>query len=305
MPFGRFAEQFVESRRLALNRCIQKIVNHAQLAMDPDLQLFLESDSFALDIKHRSRDSDRGGIMATIGNTITGPKFYETDEWFDKKKGYLDALESQLKGLAKAFEAVAKQRAETLPVIGELAEALSVLGSSDLSKQLSSSLTSLAELERKSKDVMEQHTKHDLETILGTVDEYLRMISSVRLAFTSRQKLFYAWKAAEAEMTRVRSTHEKTLRQRGMDRQSILPLQREIESADSKAHDARSEFEKSTKLIKAEVARFEHERVMEFKAALEAFLDGMIDQQNEVIEAWEGYQQVLLKRVGPATAQAN
>ena len=51
MPFGRFAEQFVESRRLALNRCIQKIANHSQLALDPDLQLFLESDSFALDVR--------------------------------------------------------------------------------------------------------------------------------------------------------------------------------------------------------------------------------------------------------------
>ena len=50
-----------------------------------------------------------------------------------------------------------------------------------------------------------------------------------KLAFASRVKLFYTWKSAEAEKTRIRNMHEKTLRQRGLDRQSIMPLQREIE----------------------------------------------------------------------------
>lgn len=50
MPFGRFAEGFIESRRLALNKCIQKIATHPRLAKDPDLRLFLESDSFAMDV---------------------------------------------------------------------------------------------------------------------------------------------------------------------------------------------------------------------------------------------------------------
>jgi sorting nexin-1/2 len=50
MPFGRFAEGFIESRRLALTKCIQKIAAHPRLRTDPDLRLFLESDSFAMDV---------------------------------------------------------------------------------------------------------------------------------------------------------------------------------------------------------------------------------------------------------------
>jgi hypothetical protein len=65
--------------------------------------------------------------MASIGQSITGPRFYEMDEvcdsglginhtteflqWFDRQKTYLDSLESQLKGLVKAIEVVAKHRA--------------------------------------------------------------------------------------------------------------------------------------------------------------------------------------------------
>ena len=47
---NRFQETFVENRRLALNKSIQKIANHPALCNDVDLKLFLESDSFALDV---------------------------------------------------------------------------------------------------------------------------------------------------------------------------------------------------------------------------------------------------------------
>lgn len=47
---NRFQEAFVENRRLALNKSIQKIANHPALCNDIDLKLFLESDNFALDV---------------------------------------------------------------------------------------------------------------------------------------------------------------------------------------------------------------------------------------------------------------
>jgi sorting nexin-1/2 len=66
------------------------------------------------------------------------------------------------------------------------------------------------------------------------------------------------------------------------------------------------------------MARFEQERIDDFKNTLQVFLDGMISRQKEVggayttvfmalalngrclqlISAWENYQQVLLRRVG-------
>ncbi|KDN42475.1 hypothetical protein RSAG8_06792, partial [Rhizoctonia solani AG-8 WAC10335] len=111
--FGRFQGAFVEQRRLALNNCIQKIANHPILSTDDDFKFFIESDSFALDVKHRKAEiaqEKTGGFLSSI----TGPKFYETDEWFDSKRSYVDALESQLRGLAKSVETVSKHQAEQL-----------------------------------------------------------------------------------------------------------------------------------------------------------------------------------------------
>ena len=49
-PFGRFEDTFVQQRRLGLEKCINKMSNHPVLAKDADLKMFLESDSFALDV---------------------------------------------------------------------------------------------------------------------------------------------------------------------------------------------------------------------------------------------------------------
>lgn len=48
--FGRFDDQFVQHRRTALESCINKIANHPVLCKDADLKLFLESDTFSLDV---------------------------------------------------------------------------------------------------------------------------------------------------------------------------------------------------------------------------------------------------------------
>jgi sorting nexin-1/2 len=49
--FGRFDDSFVQQRQLALEKCIQKTANHPVLGKDPDLKMFLESDSFSLDVR--------------------------------------------------------------------------------------------------------------------------------------------------------------------------------------------------------------------------------------------------------------
>lgn len=50
--FGRFGDQFLKQRRYGLEKCIQKMANHPELGKDQDLKLFLESDTFALDVSH-------------------------------------------------------------------------------------------------------------------------------------------------------------------------------------------------------------------------------------------------------------
>lgn len=50
MTIGRFQDDFIESRRGALERFCLNITNHPKLSVDSDVQLFLESTTFAIDV---------------------------------------------------------------------------------------------------------------------------------------------------------------------------------------------------------------------------------------------------------------
>ncbi|KAF7430895.1 Vacuolar protein sorting-associated protein 5 [Pleurotus ostreatus] len=297
-PFGRFDDQFVKQRRFALEKCIQKIANHPLLGKDADLKIFLESDTFALDIKHRKAElaHERGGIMASIGQAVAGPRFYETDEWFDRQKVYLDSLESQLRGLAKAIDAVAKQRSELAAATGEFSQSVGDLSASDIGKGLSHSLSGLADVERMAQEIQSTQSEQDLTTIMGTVDEYARLINSVRMAFSSRIRIYHAWKQSESDLIRVKQSHEKNRAQGRIATDRLSYSLSQIAEAEKRAAESKHEFEHVSKLVKSELARFEQERVSDFKDSLHAFLEGMIERQKQLINAWEGYQQMLLKR---------
>ncbi|KAJ8095282.1 Vacuolar protein sorting-associated protein vps5 [Marasmius tenuissimus] len=304
-PFGRFDDQFVKQRRFALEKCIQKIANHPVLGKDPDLKLFLESDTFSLDIKHRKAElaHERGGLMASIGQSIAGPRFHESDEWFDRQKAYLDSLESQLRGLAKAIDMVAKQRSDQYAATLEFANSLTELASADVGKQLVSSLSGLADVERKAHDLQVTQSDQDMVTFMGTVDEYARLINSVRMAFSSRVRVYHSWRNAESDLQRIKINHEKNRAQGRIPTDRLGFSLSQIAEAERRAADAKLEFEQVSKLVKTEVARFEQERIEDFKDSLRAFLEGMISRQKELIGSWENYQQMLLKRAAAASGR--
>ncbi|OBZ73550.1 Sorting nexin-1 [Grifola frondosa] len=300
-PFGRFDNDFVQQRRLALEKCIQKITSHPVLQKDPDLKMFLESDTFALDIKHRKAEiaQEKGGLMASIGQSITGPRFYETDEWFDRQKAYLDSLESQLRGLVKAIDLVAKHRAELAAATGEFAQTIADLGASDLGKQLSASLSGLTDVEHKAQELQNIQAQEDVITVMSTADEYARLINSVRLSFNSRVRMYYAWQNADANLKRTKQMHETNRAQGRLPSDQLSRSLALVAETERRALDAKQEFEQVSRLVKSEVARFEQERIEDFKNSLEAFLEGMISRQKQLISAWENYQVTLLKRVTP------
>lgn len=80
---GRFDTDFVESRRAALERMLNKTAAHSVLQHDGDLKIFLESDAFNVDIKNKERkDPGLGESKGMFGSMLGGSsgKFVEHDD---------------------------------------------------------------------------------------------------------------------------------------------------------------------------------------------------------------------------------
>jgi sorting nexin-1/2 len=85
---GRFDTSFVESRRAALERMLNKTAAHPTLQHDGDLKIFLESEAFNVDVKHKERKEpglgESKGMFSGLGISVGGGgKFIEQDEVSD------------------------------------------------------------------------------------------------------------------------------------------------------------------------------------------------------------------------------
>lgn len=285
---GRFDTNFVESRRQALERMLNKIASHSILHHDADLKIFLESDAFNIDVKNKeNREPDLGqnkGMFSSLGINVggSGGKFVEHDDWFHDRRVYLDALESQLKALMKAIDSVVTQRKGLADAAGEFAVSLGNLAQVELSPVFSGPLQALSDVQVRIRELYERQAQQDVLTLGITIDEYIRLIGSVKQAFSQRQKAFHSWHTAESELAKRRSAHDKLMRQGKSQQDKLNEVGAGVSDAEKKAHQARLLFEDMGRLMRGELERFEREKVEDFKSGVETFLEGAVEAQKEV-----------------------
>ena len=284
---GRFDSNFVESRRSALEKMLNKTAAHPILQHDGDLKIFLESDAFNMDVKHRDHKEPGLGesksMFSSLGlGSTTGGKFIEHDDWFHDRKIYLDALENQLKALLRSIDAVVSQRKALAEAVGEFSASLHALSAVELTVSLSTPLGGLSDLQLRIRELYERQAQQDVLTLGITVDEYIRLITSIKTAFAQRQKSFHSWHSAEAELQKRRATQEKVLRSGKTQQDRLNQLQADVGDGERRSHQARLLFEDMGRLMRGELERFEREKVEDFKSGVETFLEGAIEAQKEV-----------------------
>lgn len=271
---------------------LNKTAAHPILQHDADLKLFLESDAFNMDVKHRDHKeplgtgesvTSGGGMLKSLGiGSSTSGKFIEHDDWFHDRKVYLDALENQLKALLKSIDSVVAQRKALAEAAGDFSASLHALSTVELSVSLSAPLASLSDLQLRIRDLYDRQAQTDVLTLGITVDEYIRLIASIKTAFAQRQKSFHSWHAAEAELAKRRANQDKVMRSGKTQQDRLNQLQADVGDGERRCHQARLLFEDMGRLMRGELERFEREKVEDFKGGLETFLEGAIEAQKEV-----------------------
>ena len=305
---GRFDTNFVESRRMALERMLNKTAAHPILQHDGDLKTFLESDAFNVDIKHKDRAKDpllgaesKGGLMSTIGlgGGNSGGKFIEHDDWFHDRRIYLDALEHQLKSLQKSTDTVIGQRKALAESCGDFSQSLHALAGVELSQSLSGPLDALGDLQLRIQELYQRQAMQDMLTLGIVIDEYIRLIGSVQKSFTQRQRAFHVWHSAESKLVDIKKQQEKLLRAGRSQQERIGQMQADVADQERKVHSARLLFEDMGRLMRTELERFEREKVEDFKSGVETFLEGAVEAQKEVCLATQYMSHVRIVTNSP------
>ncbi|KAJ2850025.1 Vacuolar protein sorting-associated protein vps5 [Coemansia brasiliensis] len=310
---GRFEDEFVEARRAGLESCLTRISQHPVLWCDDVFRLFLEADDFA----SKARSVTEARVAAEINGTASSlsssggglfgdgwgsSKYKEKDEWFSRRMQELDAIEEELRALLRALEYGQRQRQELSIAHGELGEAYLKMAGQELSKGLANGLTGMGSLQQRLKVLQSRQGVADFAAFQLTTDEYIRMIGSVRSAFSARARAHNAWQTSLSELLKKRRVLEGFVQHPGRaSPERLTQLKGEIARAEIRTETSRNAFDDVSQLLKQEVMRFDVARVRDFQTAIEKYLTSLIETQEEIVVLWETY---LASLRAPDTANA-
>jgi sorting nexin-1/2 len=177
---------------------------------------------------------------------------------------------------------VVVQRKGLAEACGDFSASLHSLAAVELSPSLSGPLDGLSDIQIRIRELYERQAQQDVLTMGIVIDEYIRLIGSVKTAFLQRQKAYHSWHSAESELQKRKATQDKLLRQGKSQQDRLNQISADVADAERRVHQTRLLFEDMGRLMRAELERFEKEKVEDFKSGVETFLESAVEAQKEV-----------------------
>ncbi|XP_023599549.1 sorting nexin-2 isoform X3 [Myotis lucifugus] len=243
--------EFVEKRRAALERYLQRTVKHPTLLQDPDLRQFLESSELPRAVNTQALSG--AGILRMVNKAADAVnkmtiKMNESDAWFEEKQQQFENLDQQLRKLHANVEALVCHR-----------------------KELSANTAAFAKS----------------AAMLELLSDYIRLIAAVKGVFDHRMKCWQKWEDAQITLLKKRETEAKMMVANKPDK--IQQAKNEIREWEAKVQQGERDFEQISKTIRKEVGRFEKERVKDFKTVIIKYLESLVQTQQQLIKYWEAF----------------
>ncbi|KAH3671417.1 hypothetical protein WICMUC_004641 [Wickerhamomyces mucosus] len=308
---GRFNEDFIENRRLALEKMLVKISDNINLQTDQDFIMFLQSERFTSEARERQKalvtnsifsehesdssientsNSNNGGFLSSLGGAFSfQPKIVEPEDYFKDKKLYFESLDYQLKTFFKNLDIIINQRTDLATVTEEFSNIIMTLADLEVSKTTTQLFQDFSNIQLKIKDLLNRLSLQDMLTLGSTLDEYQRIISSIKTIFQQRDKVLLQLSNSDSELKKKKSTFEKYNKYNKSQTEKLDILQNELNTIEKKHSTIEERFENISKTIKEELDIFELEKIQDFRNTIEIYLESTIESQKEIVELWETF----------------
>ena len=285
------SNEFIEKRRAALERYLNRIARHPILVQDPVFRQFLENTGdlpYAKDMSYMSG----AGLMRAMKNVGTQlskmtTRMTETDMWFEMKLTQIEALDAHLRKLLTSVEVMVNERRILCNAGGSLASNLALLSQTEENNAVAGAISHLSELESKVHDINEKQWHCDYFLLGEMARDYIAIIMSIRNCFDLRVKIYQNWQAAQNTLVKKREQEAKLQSQGKHDK--VAPVQAEITVWEQRVQDGQDSFDAISKNIRSEVDRFEKNRAIEFKQTILKYLKEMLQHQEKMLSYWQEF----------------
>uniref|UniRef100_A0A0K2U341 PX domain-containing protein n=1 Tax=Lepeophtheirus salmonis TaxID=72036 RepID=A0A0K2U341_LEPSM len=284
-------EEFVERRRAALERYLNRTVRHPSLRTDPDLRDFLELEGNLPRSNQTSALSSKSvmKLINKVGDKVSNLtlKMDETDEWFVEKTQFIDALDIQLKKLHGITEALVEHRKSLANNTELLSDSLNKLAQVEENSKLSNAISKLSDVQYRVGRVHRGQSETDLYDLSELIKDYIGLVGAAKDSFSERVKAWQNWQQIANMLMKKRESKVKAEMQQKTER--IEQLSREIAEYERQQEMAQENFDKISRLIKKEFDFFDNQRAIDFKKSILVYLEKMFRSQESIAEKWGNY----------------
>uniref|UniRef100_A0A0K8RSG4 Sorting nexin-1 n=1 Tax=Crotalus horridus TaxID=35024 RepID=A0A0K8RSG4_CROHD len=282
--------EFLEKRRAALERYIQRTVSHPTMLQDPDVREFLEKEELPRAVGTQTLS---GAGLLKMFNRATDAvnkmtiKMNESDIWFEEKLQEVECEEQRLRKLHAIVEMLVNHRKELLLNTSQFVKSLAMLGSSEDNTALSRALSQLAEVEEKIEQLHQEQANSDFFLLAEVLSDYIRLLAAVRGAFDQRMKAWQRWQDAQVTLQKKRETEARLLWANKPDK--LQQAKEEISEWESRVTQYEREFERLSAVLRKEVLRFEKEKTKDFRTHVTKYLETLLHSQQQLVKYWEAF----------------
>ncbi|XP_055682655.1 sorting nexin-2 [Lutzomyia longipalpis] len=283
--------EWVENRRAALERYLNRTAQHPVLCVDTDFINFLESEQDLPRAVNTATLSGAGVMrmfnkMGETVNKITY-KMDENDPWFEEKGAEVENLDMHMQKLHASIKALVTHRRELSQLTGGVAKSAALLSTCEEHTGLSRALSQLADVEEKVELLRSEQANSDLYILSETLKDYIGLFGAIKDVFHERVKVFQNWQHAQLQLTKKRENKAKLELAERKDKLDLA--QKEVEEWECKVQRCQKEFDDISAEIKREMERFEINRARDFKATIIKYLEDQMAHQQQLIKYWEAF----------------
>ncbi|XP_048828162.1 sorting nexin-1-like isoform X2 [Brienomyrus brachyistius] len=282
--------EFVERRRAALERYLQRVVVHPSLLQDPDVREFLERDELPRAVNTQALSG--AGFLKMINRATDAVskmtiKMNESDIWFEEKLQEVESEDQQLRKLHGVVESLVNHRKDLSINTAVFAKSVAMLGSSEDNTALSRALSQLAEVEDRMEQLHQEQAASDFFVFAELLADYIRLLGAVRGCFDQRMKMWQRWQDAQVTLQKKRENEARLLWANKPDK--LQQAKEEIAEWETKVTQYEADFERISTTVRKEVLRFEKDKARDFKNQIMKYLESLLHSQQQLIKYWEAF----------------
>ncbi|XP_062376656.1 sorting nexin-7 isoform X1 [Sardina pilchardus] len=312
----RFNDDFIETRRTALHRFLNRIAEHPILSCNEDFKIFLSAQAWEL-TSHKKQGpgflSRMGETVRAVAASVRGVK--NRPEEFNSIQDYVEAFSQKMTSLDRITQRIVKEEREYLEEMKEYAPTYTLWSGSE--EELAEPLKGVANCLDRCFQETEEQVRQLSDCLAPTLHEYVLCTDTLKAVLRRRDNMQAELEAKNEALAGKRADRDAEPRERGVVWQSLLGknpeearqqrqqrLAGEIDELKEEIDKLEDRVEWANNALKGDWSRWQRSMRSDLKEAFVSSAQKNVDYYEKCLSVWESFLLSMRSEVGEVDQQA-